>query len=275
MTTVSVITTTWNSAGTIADTLKSVNCQTYSDIEHVIIDGASSDRTLDIVARQGLRVGKLLSEPDRGIYDAFNKGLTQATGDIIGYLNSDDYYAHNGVIQKVVENFEDPSIDAVHADLVYVDATDTSRARRHWRGKDLADMDLRRGLIPAHPTVFLRRSAYERVGAYNEVYTLAADHEFLLRAFYVHRLRARYVPETWVRMRTGGATGGAIGSIALQNEQIRIARESLGIHYPRTAYIALKLISRATQIARARLVRSPSLVAGTEESDFAPPGRME
>src|SRR5436305_1841829 len=138
-------------------------------------------------------------------YDAYNKGLAKATGEVIGFLNSDDFYVSPDVISQVMGVFEDPVIEAVHADLVYVDAENTDRIRRHWKAWDFSSEDYRKGYIPGHPTVFVRRDTYEKVGGYDTQYRLAADYDFLLRCFYVHAANARHVPSIWVKMRTGGA----------------------------------------------------------------------
>jgi glycosyltransferase involved in cell wall biosynthesis len=257
MLTISVITATYNRAHTIRDTLRSVNAQTYGAVDHVIIDGASKDDTVAIVKAEGRRVTTLVSERDGGLYDAFNKGLDHAVGDVIGYLNSDDFYACDTVLEEVAAAFADPEVEGVHADLVYVDAANPNQVRRHWRGRDLTTEDFRRGFIPAHPTTFLRRSVFDRIGRFNLAYPLAADYDLLLRAFYAERIKAVYVPRIWVRMRTGGATGGSPISIKQQNDEIRASREAHGLRYPDSLFFARKAIDRSLQMARAPFVRVP------------------
>jgi glycosyltransferase involved in cell wall biosynthesis len=257
MTKVSLITASWNSAATIGDTLRSVAVQTYADIEHIVVDGGSKDETMAIVARQGCRVARAISEPDKGIYDAYNRGLKLATGEVIGFINSDDFYCSDNVIAQVVEAFSDPEIEAVYADLVYVDQANTSKVLRHWRGRQLTDKLLRRGFVPAHPTLFLRRSTYDRVGDFNLSYRLAADHEFMLRLLYTHRAKARYVPRIWVRMRIGGATSQSLANIKKQNQEIRDAQRQHGIRYPRSRFVLFKLVDRALQRLRGPFVRMP------------------
>lgn len=257
MKTLSLITASYNRAHTIGDTLRSVNVQTYPEIEHIVIDGVSTDGSLDVIKSEGKRVRVMVSEADKGFYDAYNKGLACATGEVIGFLNSDDFYCSNDVIAQVMEAFENPQIEGVHADLVYVDAADTSKIKRHWKAWDFSPNDYRRGFIPAHPTVFLRREVYERVGGYDTRYKLAADYDFLLRAFYVDAIRAAHLPRIWVRMRTGGATGGAPSSIKLQNDEIRASREAHGLRYPDPLFFANKVIDRSLQVARAPFVRMP------------------
>lgn len=257
MTKVSLITASFNSARTIADTLKSVRDQTYADIEHIVIDGASRDETMDVVAREGAHLARVVSEPDKGIYDGYNKGLKLASGDIIGFINSDDFYASRTVIEEVVAAFADPAIEAVHADLVYVDQVDTGKILRHWRGRPCTARSLKRGFVPAHPTLFLRRSVYEREGEFDTRFRLAADYEFMLRTLYRKPIRSIYLPQVWVRMRAGGATGGSIGSIRRQNEEIRQAQRLHGLRSPAVSFILHKVADRSMQRLRARWVKAP------------------
>lgn len=257
---ITLLTAAYNSAKTIRDTLKSIEVQTYPDIEHIIVDGASKDDTLAIVAAEGPRVAQVVSERDKGIYDAYNKGIGLATGEVIGFLNSDDFYAHPEVIAKVMALFAaDPMLEAVHADLVYVDQDDPAKVVRWWRSRDVTERSLRRGFIPAHPTVFLRRSVYDRAGLFDLEYRLAADYEFLLRIFHAYNVKAQYLPQVWVRMRAGGATGGNLASIRQQNKEIRAAQAKHGVHYPMRRFLAYKLVDRALQRVRARRVTLPPL----------------
>jgi glycosyltransferase len=247
MTKITLLTAAYNAAKTIRDTLKSIEIQTYPDIEHIIIDGASKDETVAVVRAEGRRVARVVSEPDKGIYDAYNKGIKLASGQIIGFLNSDDFYAHAGVIERVMELFADnPALEAVHADLVYVDQDDPSQVLRWWQSREVTEKSLARGFIPAHPTVFLRRSVYERAGLFDLQYRLAADYEFLLRIFHTHRVSALHVPEIWVRMRAGGATGGA-------------AQGKHDVDYPVWKFLIHKVVDRSLQRIRARGVTLPSL----------------
>ena len=255
---ISLITASYNRANTIRDTLRSVNDQTYEDIEHIVMDGASKDDTMQIVADEGRRVTFAVSEPDNGVFDAYNKGLDRASGEIIGFINTDDFYCSTSVISEVMAAFAaNPLLEGVHADLVYVDVEDTKKILRHWRGRDYGPEDIRRGFIPAHPTVFLRRSVYDRVGRFDTSFRYAADYDFLLRAFYGARITAIYVPQVWVRMRAGGVTGGALSSIVAQNREIRRAQEACGVSYPRVAFIGHKLIDRSLQKLRAPFVQMP------------------
>lgn len=256
-----LLTACYNSASTVGDTLRSVNAQEYPDIEHIIIDGGSRDNTVGICQEIGTRITKIVSEPDKGIYDAYNKGVARATGEIIGFINSDDYYSSSDVCSQVMKAFEDPSIDAVHADLVYVSPNRTSVVERHWRSKPITCESLCQGFIPAHPTVFLRSKVYDRVGNFDLTYRLAADYEFLLRTFYTHQVSSLYIPKIWVRMRSGGATGGNFKSILAQNNEIRAAQQKHGVRCSTLRFYAVKIADRLMQRARARSVEAPDLLA--------------
>ncbi|MDM7980524.1 MAG: glycosyltransferase family 2 protein [Rhizobium sp.] len=251
MTKISLITACFNSDKTVRDTINSVNIQTYPDIEHIVVDGASRDRTVEIAKELATRNPVIVSEPDKGIYDAYNKGLGLATGEIIGFINSDDFYIDRDVIAEVMAVFEDPSVQGCYSDLVYVSPGDTNKVERVWKSKLLTAADFRRGLIPAHPTVFLRREVYEKYGDFDLSFKLAADYEFLLRLFYAAGIKARYVPRVWVRMRSGGATGQNLKSIARQNGEIRLAQQKHAMTCSRLVFFVTKVIDRSLQKLRA------------------------
>lgn len=200
---ISIVTPTYNSGNTIDDTLKSVASQTYRDIEHIIVDGSSTDNTLEI-AKAYPHVCKIISEKDKGIYDAMNKGIGYATGDIVGILNSDDLYHSPGVLEKVVRAFQDPSVEAVYGNLQYVKPDDITRVTRNWVSGKFSPRKFYFGWMPPHPSFFVRRSVYERYGKFNEHLRTSADYEFMLRVLVKHHCRAVYLPELIVRMRTGG-----------------------------------------------------------------------
>jgi glycosyltransferase involved in cell wall biosynthesis len=205
MTSVSVITATYNSAGTLEECLQSVAGQTDVRIEHLIIDGGSTDATMSIVGSFP-HVSVSLSEHDEGIYDAMNKGIRLAQGDIIGILNSDDLYPSPDVIHKVVRVFEETGCDAVYGDLVYVDRTDTGRVLRYWRSGPCREDAFHWGWMPPHPTFFVRRSVYEVFGVFDLQLGTAADYELMLRLIHKHRIKLAYIPEILVNMRSGGAS---------------------------------------------------------------------
>jgi glycosyltransferase involved in cell wall biosynthesis len=244
---VSIITTSFNSESTILDTLNSVNNQTYKNIEHIIIDGASKDNTLQIVNDNGLRIKKLISKKDKGIYDAYNKGLDIASGDIVAFLNSDDFYYDNFVIEKIMGIFKDKSIDACYGDLIYVERNNTNKITRYWKSKDYKNNLFKKGFSPAHPTLFLRRSVYQKAGNFNLSYRLAADYEFMLRIFNNIDIKSKYIPEILVRMRNGGATGESIRSILLQNKEILKAHKEHKVKISYLNFFAQKFINRILQ----------------------------
>jgi glycosyltransferase involved in cell wall biosynthesis len=234
---VSVITACHNSAKTIAGTLKSVCDQSFHNIEHVVVDGGSTDETLDIIHR--VSVSKLLSEPDRGIYDALNKGIALSTGDIIAFLNSDDIYAGNDVIECVAEQFMAHSLDAVYGDVAFVKDDDLDRVVRLYSSKRFRPSRIAWGWMPAHPTLFVSRRIFERYGAFKTDYRIAGDFEFVARVFSAPNLRYRYVPKVLVKMRTGGiSTRGWRTTLLLNREVLRACREN-GIN---TNY--LKILSK-------------------------------
>lgn len=258
MDTVSIITACFRSEATIRDTLESVNEQTYQAIEHLVIDGASKDSTVDIVREHGKRVTHLTSEPDTGIYDAFNKGLKAARGDVIGFLNSDDFYAAPWVIEHVMRAFEDPSVEAVYADLVYVDKDNTAHITRHWKSRPYKRGDFSRAFVPPHPTLFLRSSVYARTGGFDPTFRFAGDYEYMLRAFHTHGVKSVYLPEIVVKMRNGGTTGGSLPFIKKQNLEILKALEREKVRISRSTFFARKVADRLMQRVRAPFVRLPT-----------------
>jgi glycosyltransferase len=228
--------------------------QTYENIEHIVVDGASDDRTLEIVKAEGARVSLLVSERDKGIYDAYNKGLSLVTGEIIGFLNSDDFYSSKTVIEKVMAVFEDESVDACYSDLVYVDCNNTSKITRYWKSKPYTAGIFKDAFVPAHPTLFLRKSVYEKAGGFDLNYRLAADYEFMLRIFHHVNIKSVYIPEVLVKMRTGGATGGSFASIRRQNEEIMGALRQQGIVVSKMNFLLRKICDRLAQKIRAYFV---------------------
>lgn len=223
---ISVVTTSFNSAATIADTLRSVSEQSHPDIEHIIVDGGSTDGTLALIAEHGTRVAQVVSESDRGIYDAMNKGIAMATGDVVGFLNSDDVYASPTALARITEALAPGDVDAAYADLVFVAQDDLSRVVRYWTSRDYEPGLCARGWMPAHPTFYVRSEIYRRHGLFDLSFRYAADFEICLRLLDVGGLRARYVPETLVRMRVGGHSTGSLRNIVRSNlESCRACRK--------------------------------------------------
>ncbi|MDP3123160.1 MAG: glycosyltransferase family 2 protein [Thiobacillus sp.] len=224
---ISVITVCFNAMNTIADALASVETQTHADIEHIVVDGASTDGTLDVIKRHGKRVARLVSEPDQGIYDAMNKGLLLATGEIIGFLNADDVYADAGVLERVSAIMEAEKLDALFGDAEFVSPTRPDRSVRRYRSERFCPERIAWGWMPAHPALFLRQQVYQRFGSFRTDYRIAGDFELVARMFHGGTLCYRHVPEVLVRMRTGGvSTGGWRNTILLNREVLRACREN-------------------------------------------------
>ncbi len=224
---ISVITVCFNSATTIVDTLRSVAQQTYPNVEHVIIDGGSRDKTVEL-ANSLIRSGGIVrSESDKGIYDAMNKGLRLATGDIIGFLNADDVYADNDLLRRVVEMMEQTSLDALFGDVEFFKSEAPEKAHRRYRSNRFRPDRIGWGWMPAHPTLFLRRRVFDEFGYFRENYKIAGDFELIARIFKSNTLVYRYVPQVLVRMRIGGvSTGGWRNTIRLNKEVLRACREN-------------------------------------------------
>ena len=246
---ISVVTVCFNSAATIGDTLASVANQRGVNFEHVVVDGASSDATMEIVTGFTPEVARLISEPDRGLYDAMNKGMAAATGDIIGYLNSDDVYSDDDVLQKVAKAFADVNVDACYGDLVYVQQDDISRVARYWRSRPYSPGLIERGWMPAHPTFFLRRSILQELGGFDIHYRYHADFDLMVRLFLRRKIRCAYIPEILVRMRTGGKTNHSIRNVMRGNLESLESLRSHGAAVTPMFFVG-KLLSRVPQFFR-------------------------
>jgi glycosyltransferase involved in cell wall biosynthesis len=224
---VSVVTVSRNSAVTLPDTLRSVATQSHPNVEHIVIDGASTDATCEVVKRYGTHVAKFLSEPDRGIYDAMNKGLAMATGDIVGFLNADDRYAEEHVLERVVRAMDKDNLDALFGDVAFFRADDPQRVVRRYRSDRFHPRRLAWGWMPAHPALFMRRSVYQRVGPFRTDYRIAGDFELIARVFKDEKIRYRHLAEVLVMMRTGGvSTSGWRNTLILNQEVLRACREN-------------------------------------------------
>lgn len=224
---VSVITAVFNAAHTIEETLLSVAQQTHREVEHVVMDGASSDATQEVIARHRDKVAKFVSEPDHGIYDAMNKGVMLATGDVIGFLNADDVYASKDVLSQVVGIMERESLDALFGDVEFFNAKNPARTVRRYRSGRFNPDQIALGWMPAHPALFLRRHVYENYGLFRTDYRIAGDFEYCARIFHGNTLVYRSLSETLVRMRTGGvSTSGWRNTLLLNREVLRACREN-------------------------------------------------
>ncbi|QEC68020.1 glycosyltransferase [Panacibacter ginsenosidivorans] len=200
---VSIITAAFNSESTIRDTLQCITEQDYPEIEHIIVDGKSTDNTISVV-KAFPHVAKIISEPDKGIYDAMNKGISIASGEIVGILNSDDIYTHSNVISKVAEIFKDSSVMALYADLQYVAANDLNKVLRSWKSGPFKRKNFYYGWMPPHPAFFVRKEMYNKYGLFNTSLRSAADYELMLRFLVKHEVTPVYLPEVIVKMRNGG-----------------------------------------------------------------------
>jgi glycosyltransferase involved in cell wall biosynthesis len=213
----SLVTVSFNSAATIRDTIESVIGQTHRDIEYLVIDGGSSDSTVEIVNEYRDGIAGFVSEKDKGIYDAMNKGIRRATGDVIAFINSDDFYADAGAIARVNQVFETTGTDCVFADLDYVHREDTKRVIREWRSKPYRQGAFRAGWHPAHPTFFARREVFGKFGGFDEEFRISADYELMLRFLEAKGVRSVYLPSVLVKMRDRGESNRSIANVVKAN----------------------------------------------------------
>jgi glycosyltransferase len=245
---ISVVTATYNCADTIGDCLRSVAGQSLAAREHIVIDGASADGTLEVLRARQAGLAALVSEPDEGIYSGLNKGLMRATGDAVGLLHGDDVYADAQVLARVAEAFADPAVEAVYGDLVYVAKDDLGRVIRYWRAGEFRPARLRRGWMPPHPTLFLRRSVYERFGAFDTGYRIAADYDLMLRVLSQLSGRVVYLPQVLVRMRVGGASNRSLRQVLRKSWEDYRALRANGVGGVRA--LAWKNVSKLPQFVR-------------------------
>jgi len=243
---ISVITVAYNSANTLRDTLHSVAAQTHPEIEHILIDGGSTDGTADLVRQHGGHLARYVSEPDRGIYDAMNKGLYLATGDVIGFLNSDDMFAEPCSLAEIANSFDAADVDAVYGDIVMVDPLQLHMVRRYWRPGPFKAGACARGWMAPHPTLYVRRDILQSTGGFNLDYSLQSDFDLELRLFECMKIRAKYMPRTIVRMRLGGATTGSLRNILRGNLEAAKSAQSHGFSGG-FRFIASKVIGRLPQ----------------------------
>lgn len=226
---ISIITATYNSEAHIADCVKSVNSQTYDNIEHIIIDGASKDNTINIIEETPNRVTKIVSEPDKGIYDAMNKGIIMATGDVVGILNSDDFFTSDDVIETVVDAFSNSDIDALYGDVHFVDPDDLNKCVRYYSSAIFKPSLFRFGFMPAHPSFYMKRKCYEKHGLYALDYKIASDYDLLIRYLFKEKINYKYLKKDFVTMRTGGVSTENFNSRVTLNREIVKACKKYGI----------------------------------------------
>jgi glycosyltransferase involved in cell wall biosynthesis len=237
---VSIITVSFNSAKTIAETIKSVLSQDFPEIEYIIIDGNSSDDTVKIIRQYENRISKWISEKDQGMYDAMNKGIAMATGDVIGILNSDDVYMNSHVISEMMKLLQEKNAQVVFADLILVDQNNDNKVLRYYDSSHFHPDKFRWGWMPAHPTVFVKRELYQVVGPFSKNYQIAADYEMLIRILAIQKAPYAYLPKPLVRMRSGGASTAGLSRNWILNKEIIRACQENGI-YSNMAMLLLKI----------------------------------
>jgi glycosyltransferase len=216
---ISVITIAYNSGHSIADAITSVVSQTYPDVEYIIVDGKSKDNTVEVVKSFGTKISKFVSEPDKGIYDALNKGIRMATGDVIGFMHSDDLFASDDILAKVAALFNANAIDSVYGDLEYVYKEDTNKVLRYWKSGSFSLRKLRMGWMPPHPTFYVKRAVYEKYGVFNTSFRISADYDTMLRFLGKYRISTLYLPEVMVKMRVGGASNRSLKNIIQKSKE--------------------------------------------------------
>ena len=248
---VSIITVSFNSADTIEETIQSVISQDYPLIEYIIIDGKSTDNTISIVKKYSAGISKIVSEKDKGIYDAMNKGIKLATGDIVGILNSDDSYAHSKVITHLAEKFKTTNAEGVYGDLVYVSRTNKNKISRFWQAGEYKDGMFLKGWMPPHPTFYVKKNIYEKHGAFNTIFKSAADYELMLRLIHKEKIKISYLDEVLVKMSLGGKSNLSLINRIKANQEDRLAWKINGL-LPGIFTLYLKPFSKLRQFFKIR-----------------------
>lgn len=255
---ISIITATFNSAATICDTIESVLQQTYKDVELIIKDGGSKDETLAICREYEPRFEgklKIISCSDKGIYDAMNQGVEAASGNVIGILNSDDMYYDERVLERIANVLENALIGCVYGDLQFVDANDTKKVVRVWKGSEYVEGGFRKGWHPAHPTFYARREFFQRYGAFDTTFDVSADFELMLRFMERYHVKGQYIPENFVKMRMGGESTGSIRNIIKGNKNILRAFEKNGFEHP-PFYTVRRLVPKAIGVIKTKIINN-------------------
>jgi len=248
---ISLITVSYNSGKTIEDTLKSVAGQNYPNLEYIVIDGLSTDSTLDILQGYSDLITRVVSERDAGIYDAMNKGIALACGDIVGLINSDDILSDSSVLRRVAQVFQDhPDVEACYGDLCYVSQNNLTRVVRYWRSRPYRHGMFSKGWVPPHPTLYIRREVYQKYGVFDLDFNIAADFELMLRLIEIHKVKTIHVPYVFVNMRLGGTTNNSLKNIYLQNVEIRQALKKHNALSSLAKFISYKVCSRLLQFTK-------------------------
>ena len=245
---VSIITSVYNNEKTIEDAIKSVLNQTYTNIEYIVVDGASKDNTVSVIKKYEDKISTFVSESDKGIYDGLNKGVSLATGDVISFLHSDDIYADENIISEVVEHFKSTNTDSIYADLVYVDKEDTSKIFRYWKSGEYSFKKLCNGWMPPHPTFFVKKEFYDKYGKFDLDFGIAADYDFMLRMLGKYKITTSYLPKVLYKMRVGGASNRSLKNIIQKSrEDIKALKNN---HIGGLHTIIMKNISKIPQFLK-------------------------
>ncbi|MEI7589915.1 MAG: glycosyltransferase family 2 protein [Deltaproteobacteria bacterium] len=226
---ISVITAVFNAHATISDAIESVAEQTYKNVEHIVVDGASTDGTIETIETYRKRISVFISEPDNGIYDALNKGIAIASGDVIGFLHADDVYFDNEVLEKIATAFNDEMVDAVYGDLIYVRRDDLGATVRYWKSQKFSPTLLKKGWMPPHPTLYVRKKHYKRIGGFNTDYRVAADYFSILQLFLQKGFNAVYLPVVFVKMRWGGTSNKTLKNMLRKSYEDLLALRKTGV----------------------------------------------
>jgi glycosyltransferase len=243
---ISIITSVYNNKDTIAESIESVLSQTYDNIEYIVVDGASTDGTLKIIKQYQDKISTFISEPDKGIYDGLNKGIKLATGDVVGFLHSDDLYQNNRVIETIAQTFKDNQVDSIYGDLIYVRQHDTSKVVRYWKSGNFSLKKLNQGWMPPHPTFFVKRKKYEVFDSFDTRFKIAADYDCILRLLGKHLITTYYIPKILIKMRVGGESNKSIKNLFLKSMEDIKALKKNGIgHHPTS--IIIKNLSKIPQ----------------------------
>jgi glycosyltransferase len=245
---ISIITSVYNNRATVAEAVESVLSQTYGNIEYIVVDGASTDGTVDVIERYADRITTFVSEPDKGIYDGLNKGIGLATGDVVGFLHSDDLFADESVVEKIARAFEESEAESIYGDLIYVAKEDTGRVVRYWKSGAFAYDKLKRGWMPPHPTFYVRREVYGRYGGFDTSFRIAADYDTVLRFLGREKITTHYLPEVLVKMRVGGASNKSLANLVRKSGEDLRAMKKNGVGH--LGSLLAKNVSKVPQFFR-------------------------
>ena len=234
---ISIITSVYNNKETIAEAIESVLSQTYENIEYIVVDGASTDGTVEIVEQYADRIGTFVSEPDRGIYDGLNKGIALATGDVVGFLHSDDLFEDEYVVEKIARAFESSGAESIYGDLTYVTKENTGKVVRYWKSGQFSYAKLKRGWMPPHPTFYVKRDVYERYGVFDTTFKIAADYDTVLRFLGREKISTHYIPEVLVKMRLGGASNKSLKNLIQKSREDLKAMKNNGVGHVGSLFV--------------------------------------